>query len=154
MGAHTVPFKSTQLKGVNATIVSVSNTAPGQNPTISFTLAQNDGMPITPASFGSNLNVLMSGPTTDYAINPFREGAKAAAFDGTTATYTFTNAIPANATGTWAFSLEARRTITLSPAPQRHPDGERIGVQPGVLRRGDGCAGGAAPPGRRACQLQ
>ena len=44
MGAHTVPFKSTQLKGVNATIVSVSNTAPGQNPTISFTLAQNDGI--------------------------------------------------------------------------------------------------------------
>ena len=63
----------------------------------------------------------MGGPTTDYAINPFREGAKAAAFDGTTATYTFTNAIPANATGTWAFSLEARRTITLSPAPSDTP---------------------------------
>ncbi len=121
MGAHTVPFKSTQLKGINATIVSVTNTVPGQNPTISFTLAQNDGTPISPAGFGSNLNVLMGGPTTDYAINPFREKASGASFDGTTATYTFTNAIPANATGTWAFSLEARRTIALDPAPNDTP---------------------------------
>ena len=121
MGAHTVPYKSVQLTGVNATIVSVTKTAPGQNPTIAFTLAQNDGTPINPASFGSGINVVMSGPTTDYAINPFREGAKTAAFDGKTATYTFTNAIPANATGTWAFALEARRTITLNPAPADSP---------------------------------
>jgi OmcA/MtrC family decaheme c-type cytochrome len=116
-GAHTVPFKSTQLVGLNATIVSVTNTAPGQNPTIQFTLAQNDGTPINPASLGSSLNALMGGPTTDYAINPFREGASGAAFDGTTATYTFTHAIPADAVGTWAFTLEGRRTVTLNPHP-------------------------------------
>jgi len=121
MGAHTVPFKSTQLLGINATIVAVSHTAPGQNPTIQFQLKQNDGTPISPASFGNNIAVLMGGPTTDYAIDPFREGASGAAFDGTTATYTFTNSIPATAIGTWAFSLEARRTVTLDPAPSNTP---------------------------------
>ena len=123
IGIHTVPFKSTQLKGLNATILSVTNTAPGQNATMKFQLVQNDGTPIDPASFGSSLAVIMGGPTTDYAINPFREGASGAAFDGTTATYTFTNPVPGDATGTWAFSLEARRTVTLDPAP---PDGATV----------------------------
>ena len=120
-GAHTVPYNSTQLKGINATIVSVSNTAPGQNPTIQFQLKQNDGTPIGPAYFGTGriLAVLMGGPTTDYAVNPnnFRENANGAGFDGTTATYTFTHAIPADATGTWAFSLEARQSVDLDPHP-------------------------------------
>ena len=140
IGAHTVPFKSTQLKGINATIVSVTNTAPGQNPTISFTLAQNDGTPISPASFGSNLNVLMSGPTTDYAINPFREGAKAAAFEGTTAhrTRSPTRSRPTpRARG--LFPRGAPDDHAQSGA-ERHTDGERVGVQSGVLRRSDGCA--------------
>ncbi len=121
-GAHTVPYNSTQLKGINATITSVTNTAPGQNPTIKFQLTQNDGTPIAPSYFGTGkiLAVLMGGPTTDYAVNPnnFRESANGAAFDGTTATYTFTHAIPQDATGTWAFSLEARQSVALDPHPQ------------------------------------
>jgi OmcA/MtrC family decaheme c-type cytochrome len=120
-GAHTVPYNSTQLKGIVSTIVSVANTAPGQNPTIQFQLKQNDGTPIAPAYFGTGriLAVLMGGPTTDYAVNPnaFRENANGATFDGTTATYTFTHAIPQDATGTWAFSLEARQVVTLDPHP-------------------------------------
>ena len=122
MGAHTVPYNSTQLKGIVSTIVSVANTAPGQNPTIQFQLTQNDGTPISPAGLGTGatLAVLMGGPTTDYAVDPngFRENALAATFDGTTATYTFTHSIPQNATGTWAFSLEARHSVPLDP----HPD--------------------------------
>jgi OmcA/MtrC family decaheme c-type cytochrome len=125
--AHTVPYKSTQLKGVNAQIVSVTNTAPGQNPTIVFNIAQNDGTPIPPSAFttqnadgttSSGLNVLMSGPTTDYAIPPqIRERADGATASEANYSYTFTNAIPAVATGTWGFSIEARLTVTLNPAP-------------------------------------
>ena len=119
--AHTNPIHSSQLKGLNAKIVSVTNTAPGQKPTVTFQLTNNDGSAVTPASLGTNLNLLLGGPTTDYAIDPFREAANNAAFDGTTATYTFNNAIPANATGTWSVSIEARRTITLNPAPVKGP---------------------------------
>jgi OmcA/MtrC family decaheme c-type cytochrome len=122
IGAHTVPYKSTQLKGLIATIVSVSNAAAGQKPTVVFRINESDGTPVAPASFGSNLNLLMGGPTTDYAINPTRERADGASFDGMTAVYTFTHAIPETATGTWAFSIEARRTVVLDPAPPEGPD--------------------------------
>jgi OmcA/MtrC family decaheme c-type cytochrome len=113
LGAHTVPYKSTQLKGLKSEILSVSNTAPGQHPTVVFKITENDGTVVSPASLGSNLNLLMGGPTTDYAVSPFRERADGATFNGTTASYTFTNAVPADATGTWAFSIEARRTVVL-----------------------------------------
>ena len=124
VGAHTVPAKSAQLKGLNAKIVSVTNTAPGQNPTIQFQITQTDGSSVSPSALGTNLSVLMGGPTTDYAVDPngFREAANTATFDGTTATYVFKHAIPSTASGTWAFSLEARRTVTLNPAPRLAPN--------------------------------
>jgi OmcA/MtrC family decaheme c-type cytochrome len=113
-GAHTVPYKSTQLRGLNTEILSVSNVAPGQMPTVNFKITENDGTVLQPSVFGSNLNVLMGGPTADYAINPFRQRADGAAFNGTIATYTFTTPIPENATGTWTFSIECRRTVVLN----------------------------------------
>ena len=118
MGAHTVPYKSTQLKGLNAEIVAVSNAAPGQHPTIQFRITENDGTLVAPSSLGTNLNVLMGGPTTDYAAQPFREQAQSAAVGpGGIASYTFTNAIPADATGSWGFSIEARRDVAVQYPP-------------------------------------
>jgi OmcA/MtrC family decaheme c-type cytochrome len=121
LGAHTIPLKSTQLKGLNAEILSVTNTAPGQHPTVTFKLSNGDGTPVDPKPFGSSLNLLLGGPTAEYAINPFRERADGSAFDGTQAVYTFTAAIPADATGTWTVSIEARRTVTI--AGGSNPDG-------------------------------
>jgi OmcA/MtrC family decaheme c-type cytochrome len=130
-GAHTNPIHSSQLKGLNAAIVSVTNTAPGQNPTVTFKLTQNDGSLVTPASLGTSpasLNIDLGGPTADYALFPtIRERADGAAYDAGTgiATYTFIKPIPADATGSWAVSIEARRTITLSPAPLKGPATQR-----------------------------
>ncbi|HTO88576.1 MAG TPA: OmcA/MtrC family decaheme c-type cytochrome [Thermoanaerobaculia bacterium] len=140
MGAHTVPYKSTQLKGLKAEILSVSNAAPGQKPTVNFKITQNDGTSVAPSTFGSNLNLLMGGPTTDYSINPFREGASKASFNGTVATYTFTNAVPANAVGTWAFSIEARRTVTLNPAPPEGASFTEGAINPVYYASVDGSA--------------
>src|SRR5262249_45938000 len=127
MGAHTVPSKSTQLKGVNAQIVAVTHTGPGQNPTVVFNITQNDRTPIPPSPFtttnsggspSSGLNVIMPGPTTDSSLPPqIRERADGAAAAGGNYTYTFNTAVPADATGTWGFSIEARLTVTLNPAP-------------------------------------
>ena len=114
-GAHTVPLKSDQLKGLTATIVSVEDAGPGLKPRVTFQLKEADGTVLNPQPFGSNLNLLMGGPTKDYAINPIRERADGASFNGTVATYTFNRMIPTDATGTWAFSIEARRTVTLNP---------------------------------------
>lgn len=119
-GAHTVPYRSKQLKGLNATILSVTNTGPGKKPVVTFKLTENDGTALDPKPFGTSLNVLLGGPTTDYSIDPFRENASGATYTSSNgqAVYTFTNAIPATAKGTWAVGIEARRTINL-----KRPDG-------------------------------
>ena len=125
-GAHTVPYESRQLRGLNAEILSVTNTPPGQRPTVRFKLTEDDGTVLNPAAFGSNLNLLLGGPTKDYDRQPFRERASGASFDGEVATYTFTNAIPANAVGSWAVSIEARRTVVLDrggPEQQNFTEG-------------------------------
>ncbi len=125
--AHTPPYRSKQLKGLNATIVAVDNVGPGKKPIVTFKLTENDGTVLDPKPFGSNLNILLGGPTTDYGTGqvppaqPFRENASGAKFSGDTAVYTFTNAIPSTAKGSWAVAIEARRTITLNPAPRQGP---------------------------------
>jgi OmcA/MtrC family decaheme c-type cytochrome len=127
--AHTPPYRSKQLKGLNATILTVDNVGPGKKPVVTFKLTENDGTVLDPKNFGasSTVNFLLGGPTVDYGTGqappaqPFRENAAGATFNGTVATYTFTNAIPATASGTWALAIEARRTITLNPAPNKGP---------------------------------
>jgi OmcA/MtrC family decaheme c-type cytochrome len=92
-------------------------------------MTNGDGTILDPKNLGASpsLNILLGGPTTDYGTGqappaqPFRESATGATFNGTTAVYTFTNAIPATAKGTWAVAIEARRTITLNPAPRLGP---------------------------------
>lgn len=154
-GAHTVPYRSTQLKGLNSEIVSVTGAVPGGKPTVVFKITEDDGTPVTPASFttstgSSNLNILMGGPTTDYAVNPVRQRADGATFDGTTATYTFTSAIPADATGTWAFSIEARRDVNFTyPPPEGNP------VREGALNvvHYENLAGGTPEPRRAVVDI-
>ncbi len=125
--AHTVPYRSKQLKGLNAAILAVTNTGPGQKPTVTFKLTENDGTILDPKTFGSNLNLLLGGPTSDYGTGaappaqPFRERGDGATFNGSVATFTFNNAIPASAKGTWAVAIEARRTVTFNPAPRKGP---------------------------------
>ncbi len=128
-GAHTVPDKSKQLKGLNAEIISVDQAAPGKKPVVTFKLTNGDGTILDPKTFGSDLNIDLGGPTSDYTLFPdFRERADSATFNGTVATYTFTNAIPADASGTWTFAIECRRTVTLNPAPVAGPATYREGA--------------------------
>jgi OmcA/MtrC family decaheme c-type cytochrome len=127
--AHTPPYRSKQLKGLKAEIKDVTNVGPGKKPTVTVTLTENDGTVLDPKNFGasSSVNFLLGGPTTDYGTNqtppaqPIRESAAGASFNGSVATYTFLKAIPADAKGTWAVAIEARRTITLNPAPNKGP---------------------------------
>ena len=104
-GAHTIPEKSKQLKGVNVTIDSVTDMAPGKKPTVVFTIKNNAGTAID----GSKLTAfapMIAGPTTSYS-KYIREAAPTrAVFDAATGktTFTFAAAIPADAKGTWTVS--------------------------------------------------
>jgi len=115
-GAHTIPTKSAQLKGLKMEILSVTNTAPGSLPTVTFKVTNGDGSAVAPSSL-NRLRFLMGGPTTDYASYLREDGVKATA-SGNTWVYTFTTAaIPADATGTWTMSADCYRNVKLNPGP-------------------------------------
>ncbi len=132
--AHVVPLHSAQLKGYSAKILSVSNAGPGKKITVKFQLQNGDGSFIDPniykVSANGSLSIKLGGPTSDYLNagmspngQPFSESPATAAVPAVydpatgTATYTFTNAIPADAKGTYVVSIDTRRPITLNPKP-------------------------------------
>jgi OmcA/MtrC family decaheme c-type cytochrome len=129
-GAHTIATESTQAPGINLAITKVTNTAPGQKPTVTFTIKDNSGAAITMAAMtgGSNrLALVMAGPTSDYGYTSFGSDVTTPGYvsenpvptascgpDGT-CLYTFTHAIPAGSKGTYAIGIEGRRGLTVNP---------------------------------------
>ena len=119
-GAHLLPKNSTQLKGINASIASVTNVAVGKQPTIVFKLTNNDGSPIDGSKLAT-FSPIQAGNTGSYSWFKRDNAVGKATFDATagTTTYTFADAIPAGSTGTWAFSVDIRRNTTLKRADQQ-----------------------------------
>jgi len=104
-GAHTIPTKSSQLRGVNFEIVSFTNTKPGQNPTVVFNIKDNGGQPIAPAEM-AGLSLVLAGPTTDY-VNAVSENATSATATGDgNYSYTFKGTIPDTAAATYAVGIQ------------------------------------------------
>ena len=132
LGAHTIPLKSAQLKGLNAEVLSVTNSNPGQHPVVTFKITNNDGSVVDPSTLGSNVNVVIGGPSVEYSLAaPFRERADGAAFDGTVATYTMKAALPADASGTWLASMDVRRVVTIDVGSSRNdPEVEEGAINP------------------------
>jgi OmcA/MtrC family decaheme c-type cytochrome len=118
-GAHTVPYRSKQLRYPEYHLLSISDTAPGQNPTVKFQVTDKTGAYMKPSDFtapAGRLALTIGGPNTDYR-SYFQEAADGAAYDEAThtATYTFKTAIPADATGSYTVGMEGRLNTTLNP---------------------------------------
>ena len=128
-GAHVIPNESATAPGIVINLVKVDNGAAGKLPTITFTLKDKAGKPIDPATLVTSPNKIsfvLIGPTTDYGNTVFTgvttpgyvsENAAALSKCGQdgTCTYTFTHAIPADAKGSFAIGVEARRALVLLP---------------------------------------
>ena len=113
-GVHTMPWKSKQLTGLNVAITGVTNAKPGSNPKVSFTVTGNAGKPVNPSTL-ARLLLTISGPTSDYGVSPpWQESATGAAAGPSGYTYTFTGALPSNASGTWAVGAEAYQNVTIA----------------------------------------
>src|SRR5580658_9106476 len=131
LGAHVVATDTaatypqnpdTLLAGINLAITSVANTSAGQTPTVNFTLEDDSGHNIA-LSQATTLEFTMAGPTTDYGYTTFGTAAtpgyvtesalKAPCDSSGNCTYTFMNAIPAAATGTYTIGGEARMSVTV-----------------------------------------
>ena len=134
MGAHVIPTQSSSAPGINFTLVKVANGVAGKAPTVTFTVRDNAGNGITMAQLtgGSNrLALVMAGPTSDYGYTNFGSDVTTPGYvsenpvptascspDGT-CSYTFTHAVPAGATGTYAIGIEGRRGLTILPGTEQ-----------------------------------
>ena len=114
-GAHVVPQESQLLGGIQWAITDMANATPGQKPTMTFTLADKNGSPLAPSDF-ARIAATIAGPTTDYtsfATGYVQEDISKATGSNGSYMYTFTNALPISAAGTFAVGLEGRRLETV-----------------------------------------
>ncbi len=116
-GAHTRETFSEQLRGTTFGIVRVENTSAGQQPTVTFTIKDRAGNVID-ASAMDSLSLVLAGPTTDYS-RMFSENARGATRVGNEFRYTFTAAVPADATGSYAVAIQGYRNIKLNEATRQ-----------------------------------
>ena len=130
MGAHTVPTQSSTAPGVNVAILKIDNGVAGKAPSVTFTIRDNSGagIPMSAMQGGNNrMALVMAGPTSDYGYTSFGSDVVTPGYvsenpvpsancsgDGT-CMYTFKHTVPANATGTYAIGIEARRNLVLLP---------------------------------------
>jgi OmcA/MtrC family decaheme c-type cytochrome len=123
-GAHTIPYRSKQLKGMSAAIVNMSNFAPGKKPTVVYSLRNGDNSPIDPTKF-QTFSPIFAGPTSSYRTyvseSGLSSGKNAATFDASTGntTFTFSTPLPADAKGTWSASVDIRRALSLVRADEK-----------------------------------
>lgn len=111
-GAHTVEIESESLPGVVFKILGVDNATPGSRPTVRFSVTNKKGLPIVPSTMNS-LNLIMSGPTSDYA-SYVREDARQATGGGSSYSWTMSRAIDPSFRGSMAVGMEGYRNVTLT----------------------------------------
>ena len=95
------------------TLSRVDNAAPGKQPTVTFSVKNKAGS-VVDISQMALLNLVMTGPTTDYNGYVSEDVRKATPVGGQY-TYTFSAAIPANATGSYAIGVEGYNNVTVNP---------------------------------------
>jgi len=114
LGAHTIPTNSTQLPGTVLKLLSVANGSPGKSPTVTFTLKDKSGNPLSAANMGS-FNLVLAGPTSDYPGYTSESAKSSSGGSGGNYTYTFNATIPANAKGTYSIGAEGYNNVTINP---------------------------------------
>lgn len=118
-GAHLLPTRSQQLRGIEFTLMNVSNTKPGQNPTVQFHIQDKAGNFIAPSEM-TRFALLLAGPTTDYQERWQEVVTTAVSLGGGHYSYTFTQKIPESASGTYAVGVEGYLEQTIQ-GPRGQP---------------------------------
>lgn len=118
-GAHTVPESSRNLKGRSIEFVEVRDTAPGQNPTVTYRLKDSEGKLIAPSEFDS-LSLILAGPSSDYAAYGSEPARTDTLSPSGIATHRFARAIPADAQGTYSIYAEGYKNTSFE-GPGRIP---------------------------------
>ncbi|MEO8028670.1 MAG: OmcA/MtrC family decaheme c-type cytochrome, partial [Bryobacteraceae bacterium] len=117
LGAHTIPEKSRDLPGTVFGMVKVDDGTAGKKPTVTFTLKDKAGKPILPSEM-TRFALVLAGPTADYASYVSEDARKATGSNGTYS-WTFANALAADAKGTFTIGAEGYRNVTLLPGTKK-----------------------------------
>jgi OmcA/MtrC family decaheme c-type cytochrome len=118
-GAHVVPEFSKNLKGQTIELLEVRDTAPGQNPTVTYRLKDSEGKILAPSAMDS-LSLILAGPAPDYSAYWSEASRTDTLSPSGSATHRFARAIPADAKGTYSISSEGYRNVTFE-GPGRIP---------------------------------
>jgi OmcA/MtrC family decaheme c-type cytochrome len=111
LGAHTIPRFSRDLPGTVFEILAVNDGVAGKRPAVTFSVKDRSGKPISIS--GMRLQLVLAGPTTDYASYVSEDVTKATGTTDGRYFWTFQDPIPANAKGTYAVGIEGYRSVTL-----------------------------------------
>jgi OmcA/MtrC family decaheme c-type cytochrome len=140
-GAHAVPELSKTLAGINFDIKSVTGKA-GEAPNVVFSVTDNSGKPYPMSAFAAvsgqpqRLALILAGPALDYGYTQFGSDQRANGYVSEDPTktancdangvcnYTFTHAIPANATGTYSVGIEGRLGLVINGGTNAQRTGE------------------------------
>lgn len=111
-GAHLELYKSAQFPGVLVKFLEVTNTNPGDNPTVKFSVESKNG-PINPASL-NRFRLTLSGPNDDYSFQAQEIANRSLVWTGdNTWTYTFARSLPLDAEGSFTVSVESRNLVPI-----------------------------------------
>jgi len=110
-GAHLPIYKSAQLPGVVVDIIGVTDTNPGDTPTVTFSLGSKNGK-LDPATL-DRMRLEIVGPNKDFSFWAQETVGSAAVKAGDNWTYTFTTPLPADAAGSYSVGFSARNDIAV-----------------------------------------
>ena len=124
-GAHVPANFSETLGGVVLQIVRVDDGTAGKRPVVTFTVKNRAGEPIPLAEL-DRLVLYMSGPAADYLTQSSTDVRQAAAVGDGSYRITFPNSIPADAKGTYRFSLVSRKRLQLMAGTEKQRQADDI----------------------------
>ncbi len=123
-GAHLQLYQSAQLPNPIVEFLDVTNSGPGEKPTVTFSLKGKNG-PIHPGSMDRALFVI-TGPNEDWEYEKFyvSEDVTSAVQSGNNWAYTFATPLPADATGSFTVSFEGRieANVNMGDGPEAERD--------------------------------
>jgi hypothetical protein len=105
-GAHQELYKSGQFPGVLVKFIGVTNTGPGEKPTVTFSLLSKTAR-LNPANL-DRLRFTITGPNEDFSFYAQETVGSAAVAAGDNWKYTFSTPLPADAKGSYTISVEGR----------------------------------------------
>ena len=109
-GAHKLAYESSQLPGFLVDILGVTNTNPGDNPTVTFSFGAKLGK-LNPADMAF-FRLIMAGPNDDFSFLAEEFAGSAVPVNGNWE-YTFNTPLPADAEGSFTVGAEVFSMVPL-----------------------------------------